>query len=411
MKELNDIKIDSNNEEQKIRTIVKMLGTPIFVYSSSVINNNINRMIEAANRFNLSDRIKVYVSYFSNSNPQLHSFVKDKRVGLLLQTEEEYHHLQKFNINKDLVASPSFLSEFEIDFWVSKNITVNLASLDEVKYVLNKYPNYPLSFRIDFTFKQNQRTGIKKRELIELVDLLRRANKIPLAFHVYTGTGSSFSKMIYSAKKTIKIYKKYFPEVKEINFGGGFNFIYEEKNQNKKHFAWNNYFQKLDFFLKKENVPDDVILSFEPGRDMLADAGSFVTTVKRIVTSGNKLQLATDASFVYIPSITKRKRSHIVDFLTLEKCSKYNKGMLSGSTTLSSDYLLPKEVNIPENIRVGDLIVIRDVGAYGATQHLEFLNKRPAPEVIIDGDKLMLLTERGLYDDRVRYVLSEPKSI
>jgi len=68
-------------------------------------------------------------------------------------------------------------------------------------------------------------------------------------------------------------------------------------------------------------------------------------------------------------------------------------------------------VDIPVEIKEGDYVAVQDVGAYGATQHMEFLNKKPCPEIFVDGEKILLITERGDEADKVRYVLVNPKEL
>ncbi len=399
---------------EKVQKIVENIGTPCFIYDKAVLDQNIQRVFTSASHHELNERIKIYISYFSNSNPALFSEIKNEKIGLLLQTEEEWYQLQKGGLQKNMLVSPSFLSNEEIDFWVSKGIRVNLASLEEVQYTLEKYPDYPISFRLDFTFWQNQRTGIKKKELPALLEILHKYNRKPHSFHVYAGTGSSLSQMKKAAQRTLKLYESHFPDVEEINFGGGFGFDYTAKKPEDKHFDWDSYFAFLTTLISESKVPKNVKLSFEPGRDLFADIGVLATRVKRVLNNRSVLDVATDSSFVYMPSATKRARTHQLNFMRDYKIMtdfRATKAMLSGCTTLSKDYLLPEKVEVPSDIKIGDLVIVKDVGAYGATQHLEFLNKRPAPEVLINGDENYLISERGALEDRVRYLVSPIKKI
>jgi ubiquinone/menaquinone biosynthesis C-methylase UbiE len=86
-------------------------------------------------------------------------------------------------------------------------------------------------------------------------------------------------------------------------------------------------------------------------------------------------------------------------------------GKLSGSTALSSDYILPHQVSIPYNIKENQCIAVQDTGAYCATQHMEFLNKKPCPEILVNGEKMFLITKRGKDTDKLRYVFKKPKEL
>jgi len=343
--------------------------------------------------------------------------LKRDDVGLLLQTEEEFFQLEKFGTWRDLVVSPSFLSDEEIDFWTDKSICINLASLQEVAYVLKRHPAAEMSFRLDCTWRQNQRTGIKKRDIGTLAALLATSRKKPFSFHVYSGTGSSLRQMKRSANTTVHFYQKYFSGASAINFGGGFAFDYSaQETSNRKHFDWDGYFCHIAGLLDRARAPQDLLLAFEPGRDILADTGTLYLKIKRIVDEGDLLKLATDGSYVHIPSAGKRRRVHRTIVFSPEMrvrtAADTRRAVLCGCTTLSSDYVIPGVLRVPTNVCTGDIVAVTDVGAYAATQHLEFLNVRPAPEIILDeSNQAFLLTKRGAMDDKVRNVLPSPEKI
>jgi diaminopimelate decarboxylase len=265
------------------------------------------------------------------------------------------------------------------------------------------------------TTDAKQRTAIKEYQLKNLSQFLNKKGIIPRSIHIYVGTGSSLAKMKSNFVKVIEIYKKYFPNIKEINLGGGFAFDYDNLDPDKKYFVWEKYFKFISLKIKQLELAKDVKFILEPGRDVFADSGSLVVSVKRIVNLKNKKNIGTDGSYVLMPSATIRKRQHGLSFF--DKNFKEIKnpktiGVLSGCTTLSSDYLFPGEVKIPTDLQAGDYIVVKDIGAYGSTQHMEFLNKKPCPEVLIkENSGVYLITERGKDDDKIRYLLSEPKKI
>ncbi|MFA5318917.1 MAG: hypothetical protein WC387_00955, partial [Candidatus Paceibacterota bacterium] len=334
--------------------------------------------------------------------------------GILIQTTEEYFQLKEFGIDKNLMLSPSPLSNDEIDFWVSKEVKINLSSFEEVDYFSSKYPNLPINFRLDLTSSSDQRTAIKKYQLGEVARLLRERNIFINSLHTYPGTNSTLRELMSYQKKAIKVYKKYFPTAKEINLGGGFSFDYTGTDRAKKHFQWDKYFSNLSYLLGKYGVSSELKLIFEPGRDIFADAGKFIISAKRIVNQGRLVNVSTDGSYVYMPSAKLKKRTHQVSFYDnqfTELVEKKNRSVISGSTTLSSDYVVPGIIMAPD-LKAGDFIVIHDIGAYGATEHLEFLNKKPCPEVLIRTSReIELITNRGDDTDRIRLMLKTPRFI
>lgn len=400
--------------QETLQKIADHIETPFFVYDESVLKKNINRILNASKENGLFDQTFLFTSYFANSNPHIFRHILSEKVGILLQTKEEWYQIQEHELKTKIIVSPSFLSEQEIDFWKEKEIPINLSSQEEVYDWAKKYGTPP-SLRLDLSFWQKQRTGIKKKQLQKLVDFLNCSNIFPRSIHVYCGTGSSLKEIQRYAKKTIQIWRQYFSNTKEINFGGGFGFDYESDDSEKKHFPWKIFFHYLKSLVHQYQIPSDVQFFFEPGRDVLADAGKMIIRVCRVVHFPNSTEVATDGSFVYMPSATKRNRSHQTLFFDKnfqkQKTFPFFRGKLSGSTTLSHDYILPLLIKIPKNIKKGDFIAIQDVGAYGATQHLEFLNKKPCPEVLINKDSIFLIAKRGRETDKTRNLLQIPKEI
>lgn len=400
---------------EQLNRIAHLEGTPTFVYSETVLKANMARILNSAKKHGLYDRINLYVAYFCNSNPHLFRAIANKGVGILLQTKEEYIQSKHIGLRAKIIVSPSVLSDQEIDFWVRKRIPVNLSSLEEVKYFIVNHRYSPLSFRIDLTKDGAQRTAIKVYQLQQLARLLNKEKISPYSFHVYVGTGSSCEKILKNSEKAFKIFKEFFPNAKHINLGGGFGFDYSAGSADRKHFPWDKYFKGLKSNLAKYHMPEDVDITLEPGRDIFADAGRFFISVKRIIKHKRNVKIATDGSYVYVPSSTIRKRQHRVHFFTKdfrERQVSHKRGFLSGCTTLSSDYVFPGSIAVPENISDGDFVVIEDMGAYAATQHMEFLNKKPCSEVLIQSNGgVVRLTRRGDDNDKLRYLVKKPIKI
>jgi diaminopimelate decarboxylase len=223
--------------------------------------------------------------------------------------------------------------------------------------------------------------------------------------------------LIEHAEDVFRIFKKHFPQANEINLGGGFAFEYDEKNVEDKHFPWEKYFREIRELVQKYDIPDDVILTIEPGRDIFADVGEFIVKVHRVHNRPHERtkRISTNGSFVYMPSAMQRKRQHQLTFLDSqcnEKIDRFGYGSLSGCTTISSNYLFPGIVKIPQDTIKGDHIVVHDIGAYGASQHMSFLNKRPATEVLVRKDGTVeVISERGEFTDKVRNVPLQSRRI
>ena len=386
--------------------IVGSVCTPTFVYDESVLVSNCSRIIDIARAVGLHNRLKLCAAYFTNSQPHLFRILTMHGIGIVLQTYEELVQVRKFGLDAPLTVSPSYLSDIEIEEWIGSGIErLNLAGLQDVEYFVSRNSDVRPSVRLDLSEGSNQRTGIKPSQYVELNRICPKGID---RLHVYIGTGSDISAFVEALDKVFSVMRDHFPTARTINLGGGFAYDYDTG----EHFPWEVYLTNLVTKAKEHNVPAQTRFVVEPGRDLFADCGTLITKIKRIVHTDNAIQVATDASYTLMPSATVRERQHRITFLDgdfHELQPGDEKGRLSGCSTMSRDYLLPGEIILPAQLTDARYVVVHDVGAYCASQHMRFLNVRPPAEVLIDrAGRLRLIATRGPYDDGSRLIPREP---
>lgn len=155
---------------------------------------------------------------------------------------------------------------------------------------------------------------------------------------------------------------------------------------------------------------------FEPARDLLADVGALLLSIERtVIKHPGANRVLTNGSRVLMPSAQYKERRHNVLFLDsnmAEITSNRIPAALRGRGILRHDYVLPGDYMVPETLAEDDYLVILDVGAYCATQHMEFLNIPPAAEVLIDkSGSPALITAQGNKFDKWRNLLDQKKEL
>ncbi|MEU8993250.1 hypothetical protein [Streptomyces caniferus] len=393
-----------------LKRLAEQAGTPVFVYSEAQFRKNLGRVRKAAEAAGLGERVELYIPFFPNSNPHVLEPLKDvDGVGILVQLPSEYRILREFGFEK-FIVSPGHVSDQEIAFWDETGHPTFLASLDEVAYSLRT--NAPtISVRIDSL--DSGKPGIKYGELGQLAALLKEYDRDLEGLEVYCGSGNSLEDMVGIVEQVFSIYLEHFPTARSINFAGGHGFDYDAWSEAEKHFDWHQYFQRIQQAATRMEIPEDVTFLFEPARDVLADTGALLLDIERsVITTPVSSILVTNGCRMLMPSAQLRDRNHHVAFLdsAMEEVTSAvtTSAAVRGRTILRNDYILPGDVQVPEGIAAGCHLVILDVGAYCATQHMEFLNVPPAAEVLIAADGTMnLVTSPGNELDKWRHLLTE----
>ena len=397
-----------------LRSIAERVGTPVFVYSEGQLVKNVRRIQNAAAAAGLGGRVELYVPFFPNSNPHILKPLEDLGVGLLLQLPNEYKLLQRFGFSR-FIVSPGHVGDEEIGFWVGTGYPTFLASLDEVSYALGTDAR-SISVRIDSL--DSEKPGIKYSQLGRLADLLRDHGRELECFEVYCGSGKSLEEMTSIFEQVFSVFTGHFPHARSINFAGGHGFLYEEWQESAKHFDWYEYFKALEQMAARLRIPPGVKFLFEPARDVLADIGLLLLSVKRkVITNPRNSLVVTDGSRMLMPSAQLRGRRHHVVFIPASPDGDRSRdessgthAALRGRSILRNDYVLPGEYWVPDGVDARTHVAILDVGAYCATQHMEFLNIPPAAEVLIDTTgSPCLITSHGDELDKWRNLLPDRK--
>ncbi len=397
-----------------LRQIARCVGTPVFIYNEEQLLRNVVRIKDAAKAAGMDHRIELYIPFFPNSNPHVLTALQDAGVGLLLQVPGEHKLLPQFGFTK-FIVSPGHVSDDEIGFWAQKGYPTFLSSIDEANYWLRN-TSAPISVRIDSL--GSEKPGIKYGQLKDLSQSIRDHGRTVECFEVYCGSGRSLEDMINILEQVFEIFKTYFPNARSIDFAGGHGFVYEKWEESEKHFDWTQYFSALREKAARFGVSDSVKFLFEPARDVLADVGALLLGVKRdIVTNPVANVVVTDGSRMLMPSAQLRQRRHNIVFLDedMHEIPPNGNGfnaVLRGRTVLRNDYILPGEYWVPEGVRARGYMLILDVGAYCATQHMEFLNVPPAAEVLVSAmGSAYLVTARGNDLDKWRNVLRQKQDL
>lgn len=397
-----------------LRPIAERVGTPVFIYSEEQLLRNVARIKGAARAAGLDGRTELYIPFFPNSNPHVLRALQSEGVGLLLQVPGEYEILPRYGFDR-FIVSPGHVSDDEIGFWAHKGFPTFLSSLDEVDHWL-RTTDAAISVRIDSL--GSEKPGIKYGQLKTLSDTLRAHDRAVECFEVYCGSGRTLEDMISILEQVFTIFMTHFPEARSIDFAGGHGFVYDKWDESEKHFDWTQYFSALREIAARMGVPGHVKFLFEPARDVLADVGALMVGVKRdIVTNPVANVVVTDGSRMLMPSAQLRARRHNIVFLDSQMGEIASNGtgfqaVVRGRTVLRNDYILPGEYWVPAGVGAHCYMLILDVGAYCATQHMEFLNVPPAAEVLIDvTGRPYLVTKRGDPLDKWRHLLVEKQEL
>lgn len=215
--------------------------------------------------------------------------------------------------------------------------------------------------------------GIEESDLNEdfFKEVENMKNILLKGIHVYMGTsilneGEICRNTEYAIRLAVDLAKKFKFDLEYLNVGGGFGVPYF-KNECALDL------KKLEFEMKKlqeEHYKDlrNVKIFFESGRFILAECGIFLTKVLyRKVSKGRKYLVCDGgANFHSASAFLGRFVRNNFPMRVLEKNGILSKFYVTGPLCTPTD-LIGQNVELPQNVNEGDIIIIENSGAYGLT--------------------------------------------
>src|SRR5262249_54454872 len=138
----------------------------------------------------------------------------------------------------------------------------------------------------------------------------------------------------------------------------------------------------------------------EPGRAIVAKAGTLVTRVVGVKENGGKIFVVTDAGMNDLIRPPLYGAVHPIEPVLAPNAELLTADVVGPICETSDFFALDRELPRPKE---GDLLAIGDAGAYGFSMSSNY-NFRPRPaEVLVAGGLWRVIRRRETYEDLVRY--------
>ncbi len=386
--------------------IADVFGTPCYIYSRSLIESNFK---EYQNAFGGREHLVCY-AVKANSNLSILKILKALGAGFDIVSDGELERVKCVeNSCLKTVYSGVGKTEIEIENAMKSGVgCVNLESRDELKMILTIAKrlgmSLPISVRVNPNVNPNTHpyisTGLKENkfgvpiedaiELYKIASASESLRPIGIACHIGSQLTDS-SPVIEAIGEVVHLaeeLKKIGIPLKDIDVGGGLGIKYDDE-------ALPSIKQWVSDI--KSCVPPSYRIKIEPGRSIVGSAGVLLTKIISHKGNGQRKFAISDAAMndllrpaLYdayhkvLPCIRKERRP---DFLF----------DLVGPICETGDWLAKRQ---DFSVSQGDLVAIKDVGAYGFSMASNYNSRPRPPEVLIemDGTARLIRTRESVAD-------------
>lgn len=401
-------RIEGTNTIQGLdaRSIAMEFGTPLYVYDGEKIASQIKSLKTA---FSDSD-VKVKYAAKALTNLSILKLIRKHGAGIEVVSLEEAHIAMKAGFTSgEIVFTPSGVDFSEIIKGVSLGLAINIDNLSTLRKFGEKYKEtYPCGIRLNphimaggnykiSTGHSNSKFGISIFQLPQIRELVDQYNIQVHGLHVHTGSEITETDIFLKMAEILFGVAVDFQNLKFIDFGSGFKVAYQEGDM-----VTNVY----DVGLKLSKAFNEFCHQYGRKLELWVEPGKYIVSESGVlIVQANVVKPTPTVTFVGVNSglnhllrpMMYDAYHHIINLSNPSGALKMYTvvGYICETDTFGSDRKI-------HEVREGDLLAIKNAGAYGFSMASNY-NSRPRPaEVLVVQGETKLIRERETVDDLLR---------
>jgi len=239
--------------------------------------------------------------------------------------------------------------------------------------------------------------GVHHSQVDEVLRIERETGIQVVGCHMHIGSGILDAEVYAQAMTVILGVAARLPHLRFIDFGGGIGIPYKADQQPMDLAAVGRAASRLmEEFVARYGRRLEMRL--EPGRFLVAEAGTLYTTVTSVKTNpdGGRTFVGCDSGFNHLVRPTMYDAYHRIDNVTRPEAPSAVVDVVGNICESGDVFARARTLPRPQ---LGDILAIRDAGAYGFAMASTY-NVRPLPaEVVIDGGVARLARRRQTVDE------------
>ncbi|MBC7620662.1 MAG: diaminopimelate decarboxylase [Candidatus Saccharibacteria bacterium] len=391
-----------------LTSLAQQYGTPLWVYDAATITAR----IQALRAFDV-------VRFAQKANSNTHILRLMKSLGVVVDAvsfgeieralaagfKPGLHTVNGVN-HAEIVFTADLFDRATLARVVALGIPVNCGSTDMLDQLGRLSPSHPVWLRINPGFGhghsnktntggEHSKHGIWHAELVGALAQVR-ANGLQLqGLHMHIGSGVDYSHLqdvcgaMVALVQTVKAQGM---DLHAISAGGGLSIPYQagEPTLDTAHYfaLWDAARQQVAALLGHA-----ITLELEPGRYLVAESGVLVSEVRATKHQGSARFVMVDAGFSDLMRPAMYGSYHDMEILHADgtpALGALQTTAVAGPLCESGDVFTQGEGGVVLNrdlpaAQVGDLLVLHDTGAYGASMSSNYNTRPLIPEVLIEG--------------------------
>lgn len=387
-------------------SLVEEFGSPIYVYDTATISRQYKRVQTAFKGVNL----KLKYACKALSNQSILRYMKHLGAGLdAVSIEEAQLGLRAGFSPSEILFTPNGVSFDEIRQGVALGLVINIDNISILEQFGTVYGNsVPCCIRLNphiaaggnqhiQTGHVDSKFGISVYQLRHIERIVKSCNMKVEGLHIHTGSEILDSSVFLRVAELLFESAQQFPDLKFIDFGSGFKVAYKEGDVTTDlEELGAELAERFKMFCK--NYGRDLELWFEPGKFLVSDAGLLLVKVNIVKQTMATVFVGVDSGQNHLIRPMFYDAYHEIVNIS-NPSGKARIYTIVGYICETDTFGWDRKLN---EVREGDILAIKNAGAYGFSMSNNYNSRLRPSEVLIHNGKGSLIRKRESLDDLLR---------
>ena len=318
----------------------------------------------------------------------------------------------------EIVFTADLFDAPTLDCVVQHGVPVNAGSIDMLHQLGARSPGHAVWLRINPGFGhghsnktntggEHSKHGIWHTDLPAALAAIAQHGLRLVGLHMHIGSGVDYSHLADVCGAMVNLVRTTHAaghDLQAISAGGGLSIPYRSGDPvvdtQHYHGLWDAARQQAEAI-----VGHHLELEIEPGRFLVAESGVLLGEVRATKNAGANHFVLLDAGFNELMRPSMYGSYHAMEVLRRDGASaSVRPTVVAGPLCESGDVFTQGDggVVLPRDLAgaaVGDLMVIHDTGAYGASMSSNYNTRPLIAEVLVDGGQARLIRRRQTVDE------------
>lgn len=377
-------------EAELASDLLERHGSPLYVYHEPTLRTRLRELagLLPGRPFHASISVK------ANGNPHLLAIARQEGLRGDAMSPGEILLLERAGYGpQDIFFIPNNVDESEFRFAHERGILTSLDGLDQLRAWARLFPGTRVALRVNpgtgdghhakvVTAGNRTKFGFLPSELDDARAILTEFDLTLVGLNQHIGSGFLEPSRYLEAAATLLRLAEGFPTLEFVDFGGGFGIPYRAGQERLDLQALSSGLEALltDF---ESRTARRLEARVEPGRYWCAEMGALLGTVHAVKERDDHLIAGSDLGFNVLQRPVLYEAWHDIDLLASDALERPRRDITWVGNICESGDILGERRPGPAP-RPGDVVRVRDAGAYGWAMSSSY-NARPrAPEVLLE---------------------------